>query len=77
MRRMKELEGVSIAGVCDVVPQLAEEAAGLAGAKAYTDHRALLERTDLDAICISIPVFAHGEPELVARFGLPASHPKA
>jgi predicted dehydrogenase len=72
MRRMQEIDGVSIVGVCDVVPQLAEEAAGLAGGAAYTDHRALLDRADLDAVCISIPVFAHGGPELATiHRGLP------
>jgi myo-inositol 2-dehydrogenase/D-chiro-inositol 1-dehydrogenase len=72
MRRVREVEGAQIAGVCDVVPELAREAGELAGAEAYTDHRALLDRGDLDAVFISIPVFAHGAPELdtIAR-GLP------
>src|SRR5262245_38314329 len=72
MRRVREVEGAQIVGVCDVVPELASEAGELTGAEACTDHRALLDRGDLDAVFISIPVFAHGAPELdtIAR-GLP------
>jgi predicted dehydrogenase len=72
MRRLGQLPGATIVGVCDVVPALAERAAGETGAQAYADLRALLERRDLDAVYLSIPVFAHGEPELaVIERGLP------
>src|SRR5919204_861901 len=72
MREVIRLEEARVAGVCDVVRELADQAAELTGAEAYTDLRALLDRPDLDAIYISIPVFAHGEPELaVIERGLP------
>jgi predicted dehydrogenase len=72
MRRLGRVAGAQIVGVCDVVPALAEQAATETGAQAYTDLRALLERNDLDAMYLSIPVFAHGEPELaVIERGLP------
>jgi myo-inositol 2-dehydrogenase/D-chiro-inositol 1-dehydrogenase len=72
MRRLGQLEGARIVGVCDVVPEMAQKAAALTGGEAYTDHRALLDREDLQAVYLSIPVFAHGPPELdtMAR-GLP------
>jgi predicted dehydrogenase len=64
MRRLTELPQAKLVGVCDVVPALAEAAAGETGAVAYTDHRRLLDRDDLDAVYLSIPVFAHGDPEM-------------
>jgi myo-inositol 2-dehydrogenase/D-chiro-inositol 1-dehydrogenase len=72
MRRLMELADARVVGVCDLVPDLAHEAAALTGAEAYTEHRSLLDRSDLDAVYISIPVFAHGEPEMaVIERGLP------
>lgn len=72
MRRLTQMEGARIVGVCDVVPELAERAAELTGGEAYTDHRALLDRRDLQAVYLSIPVFAHGQPELdTLERGLP------
>src|SRR5438552_17795692 len=72
MKRLQEVEGAQIVGVCDVAAEAAQQAAEMTGAETYSDHRALLERSDLDAIIISIPVFAHGAPErdTIAR-GLP------
>jgi len=64
IRRLLEVEGAQVVGVFDVVPQNAEEAAVMAGAQTYPSHHALLERSDLDCMYISIPVFAHGEIEL-------------
>lgn len=73
MRRLAQVPGAQIVSVCDVVPELAEQAAGETGAMAFTDFRAVLDQRDLNAVYLSIPVFAHGEPELaVAARGLPA-----
>lgn len=72
MQRLGEVEGARVVAVCDLVEDAAREAAQLTGGAAYTDFRRMLERDDLDAAYLSIPVFAHGEPELavIAR-GLP------
>ncbi|MGH2353057.1 MAG: Gfo/Idh/MocA family protein [Chloroflexota bacterium] len=72
MRRLGQVAGARIVGVCDIVPALAEQAAGQTGAHAYAEYRALLDRPDLDAVYLSIPVFAHGDPEMaVIERGLP------
>ena len=72
MANVTKVPGAKIVGVCDVVPDLAQKAAKDFSAEAYTDHRKLLERKDLHAIYISIPVFAHGAPELdTIERGLP------
>jgi predicted dehydrogenase len=44
----------------------------MTGGQPYTDYRAMLQRPDLDAIYVSLPVFAHGAPEMaVIERGLP------
>ena len=72
MRRLSELEGVRIVATCDVQAERAQNAAGSYSAQPYTNHNLMLERDDLDGIYLSLPVFAHGTPELdvIAR-GLP------
>jgi len=72
MKRLLEIPDAQLVGVCDVVDELARQAAGETGAEPYTDHRRMLDRGDLDAVYISIPVFAHGQPEFdVIERGLP------
>jgi len=72
MGRVGEDPNAEIVAVCDVVAELAEKSAGDHGAKAFTSHKAMLDGCELDAVYISIPVFAHGEPELdVMEAGLP------
>ena len=63
IKRLQELPDVQIAGVCDVVEEAARKAAEETGAEPYTDHRRMLDRGDLDAVYLSLPVFAHGRPE--------------
>lgn len=72
MNQLSGLEGARIVAVCDVQLDRAQSAAEKHNAQAYTVHRALLERDDLDAVYLSLPVFVHGQPELdvIAR-GLP------
>lgn len=61
-----------VVAVADVAPAAAKRAAERLGVPSYTDHRELLARDDLDAVVVSVPVFAHGQVELdvIAR-GLP------
>lgn len=72
MGRLSNLEGVRIVGTCDVQEERAQTAAESYNAQPYTNHNLLLERDDLDGIYLSLPVFAHGTPELdVVERGLP------
>src|SRR5947207_2610883 len=43
---------IEFVAVCDVVEELARSAAAQLGVEAYTDHRALLQRPDLDGVVI-------------------------
>jgi len=72
MRRLHGMERADIVAVCDIREELSQRAAEAYEAEAYTDHKKMLERDDLDAVYISIPVHVHGEPELdVIERGLP------
>lgn len=64
MRTVAGLPNARLAAVCDMVPELAKQAAEPYGAATYTDHRAMLDRGDLHAVYISIPVHMHGQPEM-------------
>ena len=72
MNQLSGIEGARIVAVCDVQPERAQSAAERHEAEPYTAHQDLLERDDLDAVYLSLPVFVHGQPELdvIAR-GLP------
>ncbi|HIE53421.1 MAG TPA: Gfo/Idh/MocA family oxidoreductase [Armatimonadetes bacterium] len=66
MKSVAALEAVRVAAVYDVDAERAQAAAQEYGAKAYPDLRAMLDTEPLDALYISIPPFAHGEPEKLA-----------
>lgn len=72
MSTLMKLPIAKIVAVCDVVEASAKQAAELTGAEAYTDLNKMLDRRNIDAVYLSLPVFAHGEPELaVIERGLP------
>ncbi|HXI18560.1 MAG TPA: Gfo/Idh/MocA family oxidoreductase [Chloroflexota bacterium] len=72
MRSLGGVAGARIVGVCDIVSEMVNQAAEQTGAQPYTEYNALLGRDDLDAVYISVPVFAHGAPEMaVIERGLP------
>ncbi len=72
MGNLSRMEDVKLVALCDVKPELAKSACEQFGGEPYTNHKEMLERKDIDAIYISIPVFAHGEPELdTIKRGLP------
>ena len=72
MNQLAGIEGARVVAVCDLQVERAQSAAEKHNADPYTAHQELLERDDLDAVYLSLPVFAHGQPELdVIERGLP------
>ncbi len=72
MNQLAGIEGARVVAVCDIQAERAQSAAEKHDADPYTAHQVLLERDDLDAVYLSLPVFAHGQPELdVIERGLP------
>lgn len=66
MSRFAEVEGTSIVAVCDIDEARASEAAEEFGAKAYGDHRAMLDENEAEAVYVSVPPFAHTDAEILA-----------
>ena len=64
MNQLAGIEGARVVAVCDLQAERAQSAAEKHNADPYTAHQELLERDDLDAVYLSLPVFAHGQPEL-------------
>lgn len=61
-RSYKQLSDVEIVAVCDVIPGRAKafaEAEGFPGARAYEDHRQMLEKESLDGVSICSPNNSH------------------
>ena len=60
-QRLSRIEGVRIAGVCDVVPENARALAEATGARAYTDPEEMFGRERPDAVWICSPANRHSE----------------
>lgn len=70
--QLETFPDIRIVAIADTDAVRAEEAAGQFGARAFSDHRTMLDAVEIDAVFICVPPFAHGAPErdCVAR-GLP------
>ena len=63
---LETFDDVEIAAFADVDGARAQELAGRVGARAFENHDAMLDATELDALYICVPPFAHGPPERTA-----------
>jgi UDP-N-acetylglucosamine 3-dehydrogenase len=61
-----ELEGVTLMGVCDADPQLAEKVARRYRTSHYSDHGEMLDREQPDLISIAVPTRFHRQVALDA-----------
>ena len=66
LSNLRQIDGAQVVAACDVDAARAEATAAQWGARAYTGHREMLEREELDALYICIPPFAHTDQELMA-----------
>ncbi len=66
MNALQVVEDVQIAAVCDIDRDRAHSAAARFVAKAYDDHREMLDSEKLDALYVCMPPFAHEDQELIA-----------
>jgi len=61
-----EFPDVTITAMADPVPERAQAQAARCSAKVYTNHEAMLDQEQLDALYICVPPFAHGPLEQAA-----------
>jgi len=66
LRHLEKIPDVQVVGFCDVVREKARSRAKEYKAKAYSDHRRMLDATKPDAVYVCTPPFAHGPYELDA-----------
>lgn len=58
-RALAKMEGAELVSVCDIVPERADEFSRVYGGDAAYDHRRVLDRSDVDAVCIATPSGEH------------------
>jgi len=63
---LEKIDDVEIVGFCDAVRDKADAKAAQYKAKAYNDHRRMIDNTKPDAVYVCTPPFAHGPYELDA-----------
>lgn len=66
MTRLSDVADARIVAICDVSEEAASSATDEFGGTAYTDHHAMLDEAEMDALYISVPPFAHTDAELLA-----------
>ncbi|UCC67976.1 MAG: Gfo/Idh/MocA family oxidoreductase [Armatimonadota bacterium] len=63
---LKQIEGVEIVALCDTRKEQADAAAQQFGGRAYSDHREMLDREEMDGLFVCVPPGAHTDAELIA-----------
>jgi hypothetical protein len=68
MSNCAKVPGVKFTAVCDIFPDNLQKGLEIAGegAQSFTDYRALLEKADVDAVMIAVPLNLHCEMTLAA-----------
>ncbi len=66
MNNLSRLDGVELTAFCDLDERRAQSAAERFKGRAYTDHRTMLEKEQLDAVYICVPPNAHSDQETLA-----------
>jgi predicted dehydrogenase len=68
MSNCAKVPGVKFTAVCDIFPDNLQKGLEIAGegARSYADYRAMLEKADIDAVMIAVPLSLHCEMTLAA-----------
>ena len=66
MKTLAGIEDVEFKAICDVNEATAKEAADEFGGGVYTEHKAMIEGEELDALYVVVPTFAHFDAETMA-----------
>jgi len=63
MTNLANIPDAEMVAFCDVDAGRAQEVANQYSGRAYTSHREMLEKEELDGIIVAVPPFAHGDIE--------------
>jgi UDP-N-acetyl-2-amino-2-deoxyglucuronate dehydrogenase len=63
---IQELPGAELTAACDIVPERAQKLAQDFDCEAYTDYQAMLQRPDLDIVCVCTPSGLHAAMGITA-----------
>jgi predicted dehydrogenase len=66
LKKLKEIEGVEIVGLCDLVEERVQAASKDYGGKVYTNYKKMIDEVDMDGMYVCIPPFAHSDAEILA-----------
>lgn len=66
------IPGLELKAVYDIIPERSNEFASIYGAEAVSDYRHILERADVDVVCVSTPSGEH--PRLAAAAARAGKH---
>ncbi|WP_409341456.1 Gfo/Idh/MocA family protein [Paenibacillus sp. MBLB4367] len=60
-RNLSQIDGVNVTAVCSTRLEAAELTAALCGAAPYTSYEKMMEETDPDVLCVTLPTYLHKE----------------
>jgi predicted dehydrogenase len=66
LRQLVKRENVEVPAICDILPDVAAEAAKIANSRYYLDYREMLDKESLDAVVVATPAPVHADPTILA-----------
>lgn len=66
MRQLAQRQDVDVVAICDIIPEVAEEAAAITNSRIYLDYRQMIEKEDMDAVVVATPAPVHADPTILA-----------
>ena len=64
LEHFKKMDDVEVVGVCDIIPERADQFAGEVSCRPFYEFREMYDAVDPDCVFIGIPPYCHGEVEL-------------
>ena len=66
LRQLAKKQDVEVPAICDILPDVAAEAAKIANSHSYLDYREMLDKEELDAVVVATPAPVHADPTVLA-----------
>ena len=66
LKNLAEIDDIDIVAICDKKQDLAESVAASVDARPFVDYRHMFDETEMDAVYVCLPPFAHDDAEIIA-----------